>query len=95
MSSQISTNTGIAPVLTIAETVGIAVFETVITSSPSPIFKALSAKKIASVPLATPMPCLASQNAAYCSSKFFTFEPNISHPESKTSSIADNISFFS
>ena len=51
-----STKRGVAPVETIADMVGTAVFATVITSSPGPTPMALSAKNSASVPLATPMP---------------------------------------
>ena len=52
----ISTKTGTAPTLLIADTVGIAVFETVITSSPFLIPMALKAIIKASVPLATAVP---------------------------------------
>ena len=56
----ISTNLTEAPVLTIAVTVGTAVFEVVITSSPGPISKAFSAIVIASVQFPTPIPNLQS-----------------------------------
>ena len=48
-----STNTGLAPEFTIAETVGIAVFDAVITSSPFLIPKDKSEISKASVPLPT------------------------------------------
>ena len=51
-----STNFGFAPAFTIAVTVGTAVFDTVMTSSPFPILKAFNAIKIASVQLPTPSP---------------------------------------
>ena len=54
-------NLGVAPAVTIAETVGTAVLATVITSSPGPMPKVLSAIKIASVPLFTPTPCRACE----------------------------------
>ena len=53
-----STNLTSEPQLFIADTVGIAVFETVITSSPCPIPSPSSAIKIASVPLPTETPYL-------------------------------------
>ncbi len=56
VSFRTSTNTGVAPVETIAETVGIAVFGTVMTSSPGPIPSARRARNSASVPLFTPFP---------------------------------------
>jgi len=43
--------TGVAPVETIAETVGTAVFATVITSSHGLFLKAVSPRKSAAVPL--------------------------------------------
>ena len=51
-----STNTGFAPTLTIAETVGIAVKETVITSSPGLMPDAIKATINASVPVFTAIP---------------------------------------
>ena len=54
-SGSTSTKTGIAPAASIAATVATAVWETVITSSPGPIFNARKANSIASVPLATPI----------------------------------------
>ena len=51
-----STKTGFAPLLIIAEIVGIAVFATVMTSSPFFIPIDINAIKIASVPLPTAQP---------------------------------------
>ena len=51
-----STKIGFAPTLTIAETVGIAVKETVITSSPGFMSEAIKAIINASVPVFTAMP---------------------------------------
>ena len=56
----ISTNFTVAPVFTIAVTVGTAVLEAVITSSPTPIPHAFNAIVIASVQLPTPIPYLQS-----------------------------------
>ena len=53
-----STNFTDAPALTIAVTVGTAVLDVVITSSPGPILQALNAIVIASVQLPTPIPNL-------------------------------------
>ena len=53
-----STNLTVAPVLTIAVTVGTAVLEVVKTSSPIPTSKAFKAIVIASVQLPTPIPYL-------------------------------------
>jgi hypothetical protein len=56
-----STKTGTAPVSFTATTGGIPTLATVMTSSPAPTPSAWSAILMASVPLATPMPCFASQ----------------------------------
>jgi hypothetical protein len=56
VSGSISTNRGVAPALTIADTVGMAVFEVVITSSPAFTSRAWRASTRASVPLLTPTP---------------------------------------
>jgi len=72
-----STNTGVAPVETIADTVGMAVLVTVITSSPEPIPKAFSAKNIAFVPLSQPTPYFTPTYCAYLFSKLRTDSPRI------------------
>ena len=53
---------GFAPVDKIAETVAIAVCDTVMTSSPTPISKLRKANSIPSVPFATPTAYLAPIN---------------------------------
>lgn len=50
-----STKVGVAPTVTIAETVGIAVFETVNTSSPGPMPRLRRLRIKALVPLSTPI----------------------------------------
>ena len=76
-SSSTSTNTGIAPAHSIADTVAVAVCDTVITSSPGPISSARKAISIASVPFATPTEYLADINSENSSSSFLTFSPRI------------------
>ena len=56
-----STNRGVPPAVTIAATVGIAVFDVVITSSPGRMPSARNASTSASVPLPTPTPFPAPQ----------------------------------
>ena len=56
-----STNRGVPSAVTMADTVGMAVFEVVITSSPGLMPSARSASTSASVPLQTPTPCSAPQ----------------------------------
>ena len=69
--SSISTKTGVAPAKSIAETVGTAVFATVITSSPLPISRAFKERNIASVPLATQFHVLLQDNLQ----NFFQIQP--------------------
>ena len=67
-----------------AATVGIAVFETVITSSPFFILKDLRAINNASVPLDTPRPYLELLNLQKFFSKFFNSLPSKREPLKKT-----------
>ncbi len=53
-SARTSTKTGVAPVESMAITVGAAVFDTVITSSPGPMPSAWRPSLMAFVPLSTP-----------------------------------------
>ena len=53
-----SANIGLAPELTIEDTEAMNVLEVTITSSPLPIFKALKARSIATVPFGTAIACL-------------------------------------
>ena len=82
--SLISTKTGFAPVLTIAEIVGTAVLETVITSSPFLIPRANKAINIASVPLLTPTANLFPMYLEKFFSRFLSSFPRIKFPELKT-----------
>ena len=63
-----STNTGLAPAVTIDPTVAIKVYGTVITSSPAPILSAFNVKSKASVPL----PTLMAYFAPVLFAKFFS-----------------------
>ena len=67
-----------------ADTVGMAVFEVVITSSPGCMSSARNASTSASVPLPTPTPWPAPQYAASSRSKFRTLSPRIRRPERAT-----------
>ena len=79
-----STKTGIAPAFSIAATLATAVCETVITSSPSPIWRPLSVSSIASVPFATPIECeVPIYSANFCSSNL-TSSPNMNWFEFRT-----------
>ena len=79
-----STNRCVPPAVTMADTVGIAVFEVVITSSPGRRSSVRSASSSASVPLPTPTPCPAPQYAASSRSKLRTLSPRIRRPERAT-----------
>jgi len=92
ISGSVSTNTGVAPSLLITPAVAKNVNGDVITSSPGPIFNAIRERSKASVPDATPMPCLTSQYAAKFASSSFTSGPRIKPPCLKTPAIADSIS---
>ena len=92
-SSSISTSIGVAPEDSIAETVATAVWETVITSSPIPIFNALNEISIASVPLATPIEKFAPIYSANSFSNEFTSLPSIKFLLDKTFRTAFSISF--
>lgn len=68
VSASMSTNTGLAPVATMAETVAVTVLATVTTLSPGPMPAASSASSMASVPLATPtVPAVPSHALNSCS----------------------------
>ena len=91
----ISTNIAFAPALFIAETVGIAVLDTVITSSflLSPIPKVFKAISKASVPLPTAIPYL---NLLYFKKLFSNYSsclPKKSSPDFKVLSIEFKIFF--
>src|SRR5437773_2488870 len=79
-----STKTGVAPLLTIAATVGAHVLLTVMTSSPGPTPNASSASQRASVPLATATPCRTRQYFANSRSSSATASPRMNRPLSKT-----------
>lgn len=79
-----STKTGRRPALTIALTVGTAVFEVVITSSFFLKFNDINAICKASVPLLTPIPYLHPTYFENLSSKDLTSLPSIKFPDEKT-----------
>lgn len=87
-----STNTGVAPTALIATTVGAAVFETVITSSPGPMPRARRPSTMALVPLSTPTQWATSWYAANSCSKPRTLFPSTSCPELNTVSTASRMS---
>ena len=84
VSGSISTKIGFALFLTIASTVDMKVCETVITSSLFPISRALSARKRASEPEFTPIPCFIPTYFEKSSSNFLTSSPKINHPLFRT-----------
>ena len=86
-----STNLGTPPAATMAETVGTAVFGTVMTSDPAFTPSAFKPSINAFVPLSTPMPCPTPQYAANALSNSATQGPSISWPERNTWSTAARI----
>ncbi len=70
-----STNSVAAPAWLIASMVAMNVCDTVTTASPLPTPDAISAKRTASVPFATPTQYLAPQYSAYSRSKASTSLP--------------------
>ena len=83
-----------APELTIAEIVGIAVFAAVIISSPFLIFIALREIKSASVPLPTATPYFDLYFDKNFFSKFLNSFPKNTSPLERVTSIFFNIFFF-
>ena len=65
-----------------------------ITTSPGPIPNAFRAIKIASEPLAAPIPYLVFEYFARVFSIFFTFSPFMTIPDSKTAVMAELITSF-
>ena len=86
--SRTSTKTGVAPVWTITFAVAGQVIGVVITSSPSPIPSATSARCIAAVPEATASTCFASRYSAIRSSRSAARGPVVSQPERSASATA-------
>lgn len=91
--ASVSTKTGFAPTTPIARVVAAAEISVVITSSPSPVPKDISAIWSASSPLPTPMQCLMPRKSANFSSKLLTSFPKINTPELITAAIASSIFF--
>ena len=93
-SSLLSTNTGVAPTITIAPTVAMKVLGVVITSSPGPIPRAFMETYNASVPLPTPTAYFVPHFLATYFSNSATSGPRIKRPCFKTLSTEFSNSFF-
>ena len=87
-----STKTGVAPALWMVPAVAKKVNGVVITSSPRPMSRALSASSSASVPLAHPIACFACESFATSASSRSTGSPRMKVCASMTLVTAASIS---